>query len=127
MHFFFILYLCFPIYDLSNERKSLYTIISYHNDEDDVVPAISHSESSQGEKEYTVDETELEGEDESEEYPTLSSPLKYGIFLVFFIVLPVGAGVYFYGGGKEKLRRLRSNSKSKGKGGIYEKIESERV
>ncbi|WVQ79708.1 hypothetical protein IAT38_001808 [Cryptococcus sp. DSM 104549] len=50
------------------------------------------------------------------EYPTLSSPTKYFIFLVFFIVLPVGAGVFFYGGGKERWRKWRA---SKG----YEKVE----
>ncbi|KAK6910871.1 hypothetical protein L486_05112 [Kwoniella mangroviensis CBS 10435] len=57
-----------------------------------------------------------------ESYPTLSSPLKYFILLVGFMVIPVGLGVYFYGGGKERLAKLKSK-KNKG----YEKVESERV
>ncbi|WVQ95146.1 hypothetical protein IAU59_002240 [Kwoniella sp. CBS 9459] len=53
-------------------------------------------------------------------YPTLSSPSKYLIFLVFFVICPVGAGVYFYGGGKERMRAWKSR-----KG--YEKVEHSRA
>lgn len=47
---------------------------------------------------------ELDDEDE-DAYPTLSSPFKYFAFLALFVVLPVGAYVYFYRGGREKLRQ----------------------
>jgi len=59
----------------------------------------------------------LEYLEESESYPTLSSPSKYFILLLFFIAGPVGAGVYFYGGGKERVRRWS------GKGKGYEKVD----
>ncbi|WVF67480.1 hypothetical protein IAT40_002236 [Kwoniella sp. CBS 6097] len=55
-------------------------------------------------------------------YPTLSSPSKYLIFLVFFVVCPVGAGVYFYGGGKERVKAW----KGRGRKG-YEKVEHSRA
>lgn len=51
-------------------------------------------------------------------YPTLSSPLKYFLALVFFVVCPVGAWVYFYGGGKERVKRWNA---TRGKG--YEKVD----
>ncbi|KAK4686443.1 hypothetical protein P7C73_g3692, partial [Tremellales sp. Uapishka_1] len=64
------------------------------------------------------------GEDETESspesYSTLSSPFKYFLFLTCFVVAPVGAGVFFYGGGKERVRRWRL-----GKG--YEKMEMGRA
>ncbi|RXK36943.1 hypothetical protein M231_05776 [Tremella mesenterica] len=56
-----------------------------------------------------------------ESYPTLSSPTKYLAFFVFFVILPTGAGVYYYGGGKERVRRWRRGSKG------YEKIEMSRA
>jgi hypothetical protein len=42
----------------------------------------------------------------------------YFLFMVFFVVLPVGAWVFFYGGGKEKVKKWRG---VKGKG--YEKVD----
>jgi len=57
-------------------------------------------------------ETEVESEtidtesllDEDEEYSTLSSPSKYFALLTFFVVIPVAAYVYYYKGGKEKVK-----------------------
>nr|XP_019044906.1 peptidyl-prolyl cis-trans isomerase B [Kwoniella bestiolae CBS 10118]OCF23836.1 peptidyl-prolyl cis-trans isomerase B [Kwoniella bestiolae CBS 10118] len=90
-----------------------------NQDEDDVVPVLTDSTTPLSddtkEGEYTLDEPDFL------EYTTLSSPLKYFLLLVGFMVIPVGLGVYFYGGGKERL------SKVKAKKGGYEKVESERV
>lgn len=47
---------------------------------------------------------DLETGDAGEDYATLSNPWKYLAFLVLFVVAPVGAYVYFYRGGREKLR-----------------------
>ncbi|WVQ72034.1 hypothetical protein IAR50_001578 [Cryptococcus sp. DSM 104548] len=67
-----------------------------------------------------VDEFDLGAEDaEDNEYATIASPGKYFILLVLFVVAPVGAGVYFYGGGKERFRAWRGQG--------YEKVEEERV
>ena len=48
--------------------------------------------------------------DDDEEYSTLSSPSKYFALLTFFVVIPVGAYVYYYKGGKEKVKSWRQNS-----------------
>jgi len=45
---------------------------------------------------------------ETEVYPTLASPTKYFLFLAIFVVCPVGAWVFFYGGGKERFRRWKA-------------------
>jgi hypothetical protein len=45
---------------------------------------------------------------DTELYPTLASPSKYFFFLAFFVVCPVGAWVFFYGGGKERMRRWKA-------------------
>ncbi|ODN83599.1 peptidyl-prolyl cis-trans isomerase B [Cryptococcus amylolentus CBS 6039] len=68
-----------------------------------------------------VDEFDLGAEDaeDNEEYATIASPGKYFILLVLFVVAPVGAGVYFYGGGKERVKQWRGQG--------YEKVEEERV
>lgn len=50
----------------------------------------------------------LNAEDEmDEEYKTISSPIKIFAFFAVFVVLPVGAYVYFYKGGRERVRRWR--------------------
>ncbi|EKD01773.1 cyclophilin [Trichosporon asahii var. asahii CBS 8904] len=59
---------------------------------------------------------ELDSEEDKEDYSTLSNPWKYLAFLVLFVVAPVGAYVYFYRGGREKLRRKIENW------GHYEKL-----
>jgi hypothetical protein len=51
-----------------------------------------------------------------EEYKTISSPFKYFAFFAIFIILPVAIGVYFYGGGREKVNKWRAK-------GSYEKIQ----
>lgn len=51
-----------------------------------------------------------------EEYKTISSPFKYFAFFAIFIILPVAIGVYFYGGGKEKVNKWRAKDS-------YEKIQ----
>ncbi|WWC63505.1 uncharacterized protein I303_106108 [Kwoniella dejecticola CBS 10117] len=91
---------------------------SIRQDEDEVVPILEETPSTSEEKvdEYDMDEPEFEA------YPTLSSPSKYLIFFAFFIIVPVGAGVYFYGGGKERVAKWRD---TKGKG--YAKVENQRV
>lgn len=43
--------------------------------------------------------------EDNEDYSTLSSPSMYCAFFAIFVVLPVGAYVYFYRGGREKLQR----------------------
>jgi hypothetical protein len=53
------------------------------------------------------------------EFKTISSPIKYAAFFLLFVIVPVGAGVYFFGGGKERMKRWKGK---KGKG--YEKVES---
>lgn len=55
------------------------------------------------------DEVDAFGMDEVETYKTISSPSKMLVFLVFFVVLPVGAYVYFYRGGKEKVMQWRES------------------
>lgn len=47
--------------------------------------------------------------DETEQYATISSPTKIFAFFAFFVVLPVGAYVYFYKGGREKVRDWRES------------------
>lgn len=54
------------------------------------------------------------------EYKAPSSPSKYLVLFAVFVIAPVGAGVYFYGGGKERVKRWQ------GKRG-YEKIEMGRA
>lgn len=44
-------------------------------------------------------------DDDEEEYRTLSDPMMYLAFMALFVVLPVGAYLYFYRGGREKIRR----------------------
>lgn len=61
-------------------------------------------------------DTPVELESEEEDYSNLSNPWKYLAFLVLFVVAPVGAYVYFYRGGREKLRRKLENW------GDYEKL-----
>ena len=51
-------------------------------------------------------------------YPTLSSPIKYFLAMLLFVVFPVGAWVYFYGGGKQRVQKWNA-SRSKG----YEKVD----
>jgi hypothetical protein len=53
------------------------------------------------------------------EFRTISSPVKYAAFFLVFVIVPVGAGVYFFGGGKERMKRWKGR---KGRG--YEKVES---
>ena len=68
----------------------------------------------------TEDETEIvdsESLEYDEEYSTLSSPLKYFAFLTFFLVIPVGAYVYYYKGGKERVRTWSNNSRYSKLGG----------
>ena len=60
-------------------------------------------------------------EDPVSAYPSTSSASKYFLFFLFFVVGPVGAGVYLYGGGKERIRRWTQ----KGKG--YERVEMGRA
>lgn len=43
------------------------------------------------------------------EYTTISSPFKYAALFGVFIILPVGLYVYFYRGGKDKVRRWRES------------------
>lgn len=50
------------------------------------------------------DHSAFDNEDD-EDYSTLSSPSMYFAFFAIFVVLPVGAYVYFYRGGREKLQR----------------------
>jgi hypothetical protein len=38
-----------------------------------------------------------------EEYENLSHPLRYFLLLLVFVVVPVGAYVYFYKGGKQRI------------------------
>lgn len=52
----------------------------------------------------TEAELNNDNHDDEEEYATISSPSKYLIFFAAFVILPVGAGVYFYGGGKERMK-----------------------
>lgn len=68
------------------------------------------------------DDEEEEGE---EEYATISSPSKYLIFFAAFVILPVGAGVYFYGGKKERMKKWKWNRFRQGKGKKYQKVEDE--
>lgn len=63
--------------------------------------------------------------DDEEEYATISSPSKYLIFFAAFVILPVGAGVYFYGGGKERMKKWKWNRFRQGKGKKYQKVEDE--
>jgi len=68
--------------------------------------------------ETTPIDDELDDTTLDETNPTISSPLKYVVLFLFFMIIPVGAWVYFYGGGKERIRRMRN---VKGKG--YERVE----
>lgn len=61
------------------------------------------------------DGTEYAETQTDEEYATISSPSKYFWFFVFFVIAPVAAGVYFYGGGREKVNKWRG-------GKSYEKL-----
>jgi hypothetical protein len=76
----------------------LQTQFQYLQDEED---AITETEK--------IDFAATELDTELETYPTLSSPSKYFFFLAFFVVCPVGAWVFFYGGGKEKVRRWKAS------------------
>jgi hypothetical protein len=53
---------------------------------------------------------------DTELYPTLASPLSYFLLISIFVVCPVGAWVFFYGGGKERFRRWRATK-------AYEKMD----
>ncbi|OWT38278.1 peptidyl-prolyl cis-trans isomerase B [Cryptococcus neoformans Bt1] len=64
-------------------------------------------------------------EGDEEEYATISSPSKYFIFFAAFVILPVGAGVYFYGGGKERMKKWKWNGLGQRKGKKYQKVEDE--
>lgn len=57
-----------------------------------------------------------------ENYSTLGSPVKYFLAMLFFVVCPVGAWVYFYGGGKQRMQRWNA-----GRGKGYEKVEMGRA
>jgi hypothetical protein len=57
-------------------------------------------------------------EDVDATFSTLSSPSKYFALLAIFVLVPVGAAVYFFGGGKERVRRYRT-----GKGRGYSKMD----
>ncbi|KAL0247356.1 peptidyl-prolyl cis-trans isomerase B [Cryptococcus tetragattii IND107] len=71
-------------------------------------------------------EAELNNDNhDDEEYATISSPSKYLIFFAAFVILPVGAGVYFYGGGKERMKKWKWNRFRQGKGKKYQKVEDE--
>jgi hypothetical protein len=59
-------------------------------------------------------------EEPESSYPTLSSPSKYFYLFLFFVIGPVGAGVYFHGGGRERVKRWR-------RGKDYEKLEMGRA
>ena len=59
---------------------------------------------------------------ETPEYQAIGSPFKWFLLIAIFVVLPVGAGVYFFGGGKERMKRYRV---TKGKG--YERVEMTRA
>lgn len=62
-------------------------------------------------------EAELNNDNhDDEEYATISSPSKYLIFFAAFVILPVGAGVYFYGGGKERMKKMEVEQIQAGKG-----------
>lgn len=63
--------------------------------------------------------------DDEEAYATISSPGKYFILFAAFVILPVGAGVYFYGGGKERMKKWKWNGLGQRKGKKYQKVEDE--
>ncbi|WOO83258.1 uncharacterized protein LOC62_05G006785 [Vanrija pseudolonga] len=69
------------------------------------------------EKEKETTPPATDSKTDSEEYSTLSSPLKYFAFLAIFVVAPVGAYLYFYRGGRQRVKAWL-NSKD------YEKLES---
>jgi hypothetical protein len=48
-------------------------------------------------------------EDLDMEYKTISSPAKYAAFFGVFVILPVGVYVYFYRGGRERVKRWRES------------------
>ncbi|WRT68611.1 uncharacterized protein IL334_005589 [Kwoniella shivajii] len=91
-----------------------------NEDEEDMIPILDEDKSESDKADVESGEYDLDEPEFLQSYPTLSSPFKYFIFLSFFVVLPVGAGVYFYGGGKEKFRKWKSN-----KG--YQKVQGDRV
>ncbi|KAK8854611.1 peptidyl-prolyl cis-trans isomerase B [Kwoniella newhampshirensis] len=62
------------------------------------------------------EEYDLDDPDFPTSYPTLSSPIMYLVFLLFFVVVPVGAGVYFYGGKGAMIKKWRAKTKG------YEKV-----
>lgn len=64
------------------------------------------------------DMAESELDIDMDTYPTLSSPIKYFLAMLLFVVFPVGAWVYFYGGGKQRVQKWNA---SRGKG--YEKVD----
>jgi hypothetical protein len=68
------------------------------------------------------DETYVDETSSAEDFSTISSPSKYFVFFAFFVIVPVGAGVYFYGGGRERVQAWRGR---KGKG--YERMEMGRA
>lgn len=75
----------------------------YIGDDDDI--PTKTDDSLEGEAE-DADAEALDME-EIEQYKTISSPTKIFAFFAFFVVLPVGAYVYFYKGGREKMRHWR--------------------
>jgi hypothetical protein len=75
-------------------------------DNDDAIPT-KIDDLLEGEDED--EDAEALGLDEIEQYKTISSPTKIFAFFAFFVVLPVGAYVYFYKGGREKVREWRES------------------
>lgn len=73
----------------------------------------------------TEAELNTDNHDDEEDYATISSPSKYLIFFAAFVILPVSAGVYFYGGGKEKMKKWKWNRFRPGKGKKYQKVQDE--
>lgn len=87
-----------PNFTFNHDPLSNSTQFQYLQDEEDVI--------TETEK---IDFAATELDSELETYHTLSSPSRYFFFLAFFVVCPVGAWVFFYGGGKEKVRRWKAS------------------
>jgi hypothetical protein len=74
-------------------------------------PSSLHGTPQQEEEEELATPAKIDSvieEFDTEVYPTLASPTKYFLFLAIFVVCPVGAFVFFYGGGKERFRKWKA-------------------